>query len=168
MLTLGKACTHDRISVVRKALQDHPNWLDKRSVKGESCLHVAGILGSVEVTELLLQQGANPNIRSTYELGLRMHPLSWNVYGGHVEVAKLLLQNGADVNLDVDKMDYSGGKITVLDILENILQGTKASENGGDGNSSSNSQYYQMKSLLTQYNAKRYSELESGLDGSEL
>ena len=79
-----QVCTEGKLDTLKEILASHPDWVNKRSDQGESCLHVAGILGQEEVTTAILKAGGDPNIRSTYEQGLRMHPLSWNVYHGHV------------------------------------------------------------------------------------
>ena len=38
-----------------------------RTENGETCLHLTGIYGALEVTKLLLKRGADPNVRSTFE-----------------------------------------------------------------------------------------------------
>lgn len=107
------ACSGGKVDEVKAFLKEHPDWSNACTPEGESCLHLAAIPGSAEVTKLLLESGADPNARTTFDGGLRMHPLSWNVYGGHFENVKLLLENGAEVNADVDSGD--GSIITVLD-----------------------------------------------------
>jgi hypothetical protein len=82
-----------------------------------------------------------------------MHPLSWNVYGGHVESVKLLLQAGAHVNADVDSGDGSGTKITVLDTCTNFLE-----SNPGEDDPHVE-RFRQVHKLLLQYGAKKYAEL---------
>ena len=101
------ACSGGQFDVIRTSLEQHPSWVNSRTQQGESCLHLTGIYGHSQITRLLLVNGADPNIRSTYEEGLRMHPLSWNVYGGHYDNVQLLLEYGADVNLDFDGMGSS-------------------------------------------------------------
>lgn len=60
-----------------------------------------------------------------------MHPLSWNVYGGHHEIVRLLLKHGANLNDDIDSMYDQGGKITVLDLAEQLLDAWKEEPDGG-------------------------------------
>jgi ankyrin repeat protein len=102
--------------------------LNARTDNGEACLHLTGIYGHSEVTRLLLQKGADPNIRSTYEAGLRMHPLSWNLYGGHAENIELLLKYGADVNLDFDGMGNPVVAVTPLDVTLQLVQNEEGDE----------------------------------------
>lgn len=115
------ACSGGDVDLVAKSLTEHPDWMAARTAHGETCLHLTGIYGKAGVTALLLQRGADPNVRSTYEKGLRMHPLSWNVYGGHLENIELLLEHGADVDLDFDSMKEEGVSVTSLDVLLELL-----------------------------------------------
>lgn len=108
------------------------------------------------MTLALLQAGADPNVRSTYEHGLRMHPLSWNVYGGHATNVKLLLEFGADPNLDVDRMDSSGERETVLDIVLRILE---AFDDKKDKEDPRYAAFREIQQLLVKHGAKRYDEL---------
>jgi hypothetical protein len=75
-----------------------------------------------------LENGADPNVRSTYSEGLRMHPLSWNIYGGHHANIELLLTHGADVNLDFDAMGAAESSVTAMDV---VLQ-LRVNEEGDD------------------------------------
>ena len=75
-----------------------------------------------------------------------MHPLSWNVYGGHHKSVKLLLEHGARVNDDVDSGD--GETITALDIAHKYL-------NAEDEN------FVQTRKVLLEYGAKTFEELKA-------
>ena len=143
------ACTNGNIKLLQSLLVDHEHasWIrDGRSKQGETCLHVAGIYGQVEVTQYLLQHGSDPNVRSTYQGGLRMPPLAWNVYGGHVDAAKVLLQGGADVNLDFDDMSSPKQPVTVLDVCLQLVE-TDATR------------FEPLLQLLLEYGAKTYRQL---------
>ena len=144
------SCSGGDIEGISDFLEYHPTWVNSRTENGESCLHLAGIYGHSDVTEYMLKRGADPNIRSTYEQGLRMHPLSWNVYGGHVDNVALLLKYGADVNLDFDGMDASNAPVTVLDVVTELTK-TEA----GDAS------FVKIESILRQYGAKTMQELSS-------
>lgn len=134
----------------------HADWKDATTPEGESCLHLAAIPGSEAVTKLLLEAGANPNVRTTFQGGLRMHPLSWNVYGGHYENIKLLLEYGAQVNADVDSGD--GSIITVLDVNKKFLE---ANSNGeADPH---RERFERVQRLLLENGAKSYEELKIDL-----
>uniref|UniRef100_A0A3Q2NXV5 Kinase D-interacting substrate 220b n=1 Tax=Fundulus heteroclitus TaxID=8078 RepID=A0A3Q2NXV5_FUNHE len=54
----------------------------------------AAYKGRVEVTQLLLDNGANPNTTGQYSV----YPIIWAAGRGHGEIVQLLLQHGAKVN----------------------------------------------------------------------
>jgi len=157
------ACTEGRVEHIRTELKVHPSWTNGRSPQGETCLHLAGILGQPEVTRTVLEAGGDPNVRTTFERGQRMHPLSWNVYAGHVETARVLLENGADVNLDVDLV--KGGSdvsiATPLDIINDILP---PGADAGGGDHPEARKFHEMKELLLSFGAKTYSELQNEIE----
>jgi hypothetical protein len=154
------ACTNGEMDVIEIALTEDPHYVHQKSKMGESCLHVAGIKGQTAVTQRLLLAGADPNVRSDYEHGLRMHPLSWNVYGGHVETARALLQGGADVNLDIDHMIRPTEKVTVLDLVLAMLQGYEGDEEKyKQQEDSAIGKHFRMRDLLLEFGAKRYKDL---------
>ena len=76
-----------------------------------------------------------------------MHPLSWNVYGGHVDNIQVLLENGASVNLDFDSMDKRG-PVTSLDVAVQLVE----NEAGDD-------RFQRIESLLRQHGGKTMKEL---------
>jgi ankyrin repeat protein len=148
------SCSGGKFDSVRKALREHPDWVHRRTDNGETCLHLTGIYGHAPVTSLLLESGADPNVRSTYGGGLRMHPLSWNVYGGHAENIELLLRHGADVNLDFDSMvrrgddDPAADVVTALDVVLEL----RRNEAGDD-------RFERIEQILRRYGAKTMAEL---------
>eukprot|EP00934_Nitzschia_sp_Nitz4_P007617 Nitzschia sp. Nitz4//scaffold98_size77359//13658//14296//NITZ4_005538-RA/size77359-processed-gene-0.32-mRNA-1//-1//CDS//3329560727//7607//frame0 len=144
------ACSSGDLETVQSLLTEHPSWTNARTDNGEACLHLTGIYGYPAVTEYLLLHGADPNIRSTYEQGLRMHPLSWNVYGGHVANVQLLLQHGADVNLDFDGMGSNTSKVTALDVVLELVK----NEDGDD-------RFVRLEKLLRAHGGKTIGEMEA-------
>ncbi len=144
------ACSGGLFDELKSYLKDHPQWVHARTDHGESCLHLTGIHGFSDVTEYLLVNGADPNIRSTYEHGLRMHPLSWNIYGGHVANVDLLLRHGADVNLDFDGMGESTPVVTALDVVMQLIE-----------NESEDTRFVHLEQILRRYGAKTMDELKA-------
>lgn len=126
------------------------DWISATTDNGEACLHLAGIYGHSDVTSLLLKKGADPNIRSTWEDGLRMHPLSWNVYGGHVDNVKLLLENGANVNADFDSMVDKAESVTVTDVALKLAEVEEGDQ-----------RFKTMVSLLRKYGGKTMEEIRN-------
>jgi hypothetical protein len=161
-----QACADGSADQVKSVLESHPEWASEPSPDGETCLHVAGMLGHVDVTKVLLEAGANPDLRSDMlhaddEGGVQMHALSWHVFGGHVETVKLLLEAGADPNLLMDKLSEisadSNGHMTVLDLVEDFLEEGLKNVEGVDDQELK--PFFQMKELLLKHGAKRRDEL---------
>ena len=125
-------CSDGKVDAIKQALTEHPSWANAKTPNGESPLHLTGIFGHAKATEYLLKMGADPNVRSSWEQGLRMHPLSWNVYGGYVDNIKLLIKYGADVNADFDTMagsDENAKAVTALDIALQLASHEDDSDN---------------------------------------
>mmetsp|Transcript_5652 Transcript_5652/g.15313 ORF Transcript_5652/g.15313 Transcript_5652/m.15313 type:complete len:91 (-) Transcript_5652:1291-1563(-) len=79
-----------------------------------------------------------------------MHPLSWNVYGGHVDNIKMLLKYGADVNLDFDAMNRQQ-KVTAMDIALQLVQ-----------NESDDVRFQTIVQVLQDAGAKPYAAIVAG------
>lgn len=151
------ACSGGDTAFVTMSLKEHPEWVNAYTQNGETCLHLTGIYGADRVTEILLGNGADPNIRSTYEKGLRMHPLSWNVYGGHLANIELLLEAGADINLDFDSMKAENTPVTALDVLLELLK----NENGDE-------RFVKMEKIFRKNGAKTMEEVLKSKEEGEL
>mmetsp|Transcript_7777 Transcript_7777/g.22888 ORF Transcript_7777/g.22888 Transcript_7777/m.22888 type:complete len:178 (-) Transcript_7777:304-837(-) len=141
--------------------------------EGETGLHLVAISGKAGIARALLDAGASPNVRTTFDGGLRMHPLSWNVYAGHHEIVDMLLNGGARVNDDFDLRPDSDEKVTVLDIAER-LSSAAGSNDGGEGKAESDEKPTPFDitwELLLKRGAKPYKELhqsvEEGKGGNE-
>jgi hypothetical protein len=65
----------------------------KDDVSGSTPLHFAAENGHIEITRLLLQNGAEVNARSNYGYT----PLHWAAENGHVDILHLLVENGANL-----------------------------------------------------------------------
>lgn len=161
------ACSEGELESLEIALEEHPEFVNRQSSMGEGCLHVAAILGQTEITRTALRAGADPNMRSTFKDGLRMTPLSWNVYGGHVETARALLEGGADVNMDFDSMMNRAEAVTVLDILYDVILAVGKDEKT-DPDDPHYGKYHKMKHLLLEYGAKRHKDVLASKSEPEL
>lgn len=69
---------------------------DAFSADGFQPLGYAAFFGHLEMVRLLLEAGANPNVRSRN--GISAAPLHSALANGHKQIAKLLIESGADVN----------------------------------------------------------------------
>ena len=89
----------------------------------------------------------------SFHKGLRMHPLSWNVFGGHLENIQLLLDHKANVNADFDTMvNQKPIPVTALDIALQLEQNSD-DEDGA---------FAAMVTMLKKYGAKTIKELTGG------
>mmetsp|Transcript_28328 Transcript_28328/g.77769 ORF Transcript_28328/g.77769 Transcript_28328/m.77769 type:complete len:267 (+) Transcript_28328:185-985(+) len=192
------ACTHGPTDRVVELLHRHPTWTRGTSSDGETCLHVAGIYGQAAVTRAVLEfrsdeadpdndndddnnddstnfLPADPNVRTTYDQGLRMTPLAWNVYAGHVETARVLLEHGADPNLDFDGSRAAGTaaaasdasdtvptQITCLDVVQQMLSYSGDDNDSGDDPNHNNNnphnvdKFRLLEELLLAHGAKTF------------
>lgn len=153
------ACSGGDFSTAKTLLEKDPSLVHKTTASGEHCLHLCAIEGATDIVKLLLDAGADPDIRSTWPQGLRMHPLSWSTFYGRHEIVELLLKHGADVNADFDlgTLDDFGAnkKGTVLDVIEQILLGL---EDKGEKD-----RFLKTRNVLVQYGAARYAPVEQEL-----
>ena len=78
-----------------KELVDHKADVNVRNAKGDTLLITATLRGDLEMAKLLIQGGADVNLKSS-EDGLT--PLMVAVYNGDMKMIDLLLKNKADVN----------------------------------------------------------------------
>jgi ankyrin repeat protein len=126
------ACSDGELSKIETLLEKDLSLVHKTTKDGEHCLHLSALGGNAEIVKLLLGKGADPDVRSSWEGGMRMHPLSWSTFYGRYEIIELLLEAGADVNADFafgaknDDGKFEVG--TVLDVVEQILLGAKDQE----------------------------------------
>ncbi len=151
------ACSGGDFGLIKSLLEKDSSLVHKTTQNGEHCLHLCAISGNSDIVQLLLDAGADPNIRSSWVKGLRMHPLSWNTFYGRHEIVELLLKYGADVNADFDlgKEDVLGGGVakgTVLDVVEGILLGINDEEE--------KDRFLKTRNVLVKNGAARYGPVE--------
>lgn len=102
------AAMHNKLDEVKLLLEHNtdPNFI---GWSGKAPLHSAVAEKHVEIVQILLQNGADPNIESH---GDYLRPLHYAAEADHLEILNLLLENGADPNLK----DSRG--LTPLDIAK--------------------------------------------------
>jgi N-acyl-D-amino-acid deacylase len=79
-----------------KLLLEHGADARSRNAAGATPLHVAAARGDAKSATLLLDAGADPNVR---DVALGRTPLHWAAQAGSAEVVALLLARGADPNV---------------------------------------------------------------------
>mmetsp|Transcript_3557 Transcript_3557/g.7196 ORF Transcript_3557/g.7196 Transcript_3557/m.7196 type:complete len:201 (-) Transcript_3557:205-807(-) len=148
------------LSIVKDLLSQDESLAHTTTNDGEHCLHLSALGGNEELVQLLLEKGADPNIRSTFVHGLRMHPLSWSVYYGRYKIIELLLKHGADVNADFDvkRGPDEVQPVTALDVVEEILLQIE------DGDENTRERFIETRNVLVRNGARRYIS-EYGADG---
>jgi hypothetical protein len=70
----------------------------KDDVNGWTPLHCAALNGHIEISRLLLQNGADVNLKSNDGFT----PLHWAASHGHIDILHLLVENGADLEAQED------------------------------------------------------------------
>ena len=86
------ACSGGEFQTVKTLLEKDPSLVHTTTKDGEHCLHLSALSGNAEIVALLLDLKADPDVRSNWESGLRMHPLSWSTFYGRHEIIELLLK----------------------------------------------------------------------------
>lgn len=161
-----QACAHGNLDKIHGILHYHPKYINQYSDEsGETCLHVAAILGQTEVTRIILSEfHGNPNVRSQFkDGGHRMTPLGWNIYHGHYDTIKAMIQYSSqtDINLDVDSMIFPGKIVTPLDMVYHVLPNNHLHDNHEPitGNQRVET-FYKIKELLLNHGAKTYGQIQ--------
>src|SRR5262249_54936765 len=101
------ACHTGDIDRVRELLQQDPSLANKLGshegyyLGAGAPLSNAAAVGRMDIVQLLLDHGADPNLREE-QIAPRGKALYSAVYHGHYEIAKLLLERGAFPNQPVE------------------------------------------------------------------
>lgn len=101
------ACAIGDIDRVTELLDEDPSLVNKLSdyvtyyIGSGSPLKNAASRGHIDIVQLLLDRGADPNLPEEH-IAPRGHALHSAVYNGHIEIVKLLLAYGAYPNVPVE------------------------------------------------------------------
>jgi uncharacterized protein len=96
-LSVFEAAAFGRIERLRSILAKDPSQATELSDDGFSALHLAVFAEQQDAAQLLIDRGADVNVRSTGEIA-RVPPLGTAAFIRSVPLARLLLDAGADVN----------------------------------------------------------------------
>ena len=91
---LHSACKNGQSLLVKNLLKAKVN-INALDSEGLSPLHLAVIEGHIEVTNLLINEGANIEIK---DLKCGSSPLLYACQNGRLKIVKILLEKGADIN----------------------------------------------------------------------
>lgn len=92
--TLANLIIQQQIDSLKQVLQNNPVDLSQRDEYGFTPLTESAIVNNIEIAQLLLDTGANPN--DTDQTGGTA--IYWAVENNNLELCKLLLKHGADPN----------------------------------------------------------------------
>gem|GEM_PF-1314161 len=93
-------------------------------------LHIAALWGDVEIVEVLLKRGADPNVKDDNG----QTPLHIAAQEGHVDVVRVLLERGADPRIADNgghiPLDYAKDS-TIRSLLESAMRSNELSDSEG-------------------------------------
>jgi ankyrin repeat protein len=112
-LDIFEASVLGKLGQVRSLIGQDPSLVNSYSPDGFTPVALAAYLGQKDVTEYLLEKGANVNAMAENATGFT--PLTGAIANNHLEISKVLVNRGADVN-----HRYEGG---VTPLMEASLNG---------------------------------------------
>jgi len=151
-MSIQTAARRGNLKEVERQLALGVNVNSRHFFTRDTALIEAAYNGHVEIVKLLIERGANVNLKGEAWYG----PLHAAAMGGHVEIVKLLLEHGADVNIFSHNKPLHdaamNGHIEVAEIL--IAYGADMNAKGTDeytplGTAVSNRQVEMVKYLLS-------------------
>src|SRR4029077_4561176 len=112
VLDIFEASVLGKIENVRNLIQRDHSLVDSYSPDGFTPVALAAYLGQKDVTEYLLEEGANVNAIAKNATGFT--PLTGAIANNHVEISKILVKRGANVN-----HRYEGGVTPLMEASMN-------------------------------------------------
>ncbi len=95
-INLFEAAASGNVPRLQACIEQNPNGVDVFSADGFTALGYAAFFGHLESVELLLESGADPNLKSNNKESVP--PLNSAVANGSEAIVERLLQAGADPN----------------------------------------------------------------------
>jgi ankyrin repeat protein len=97
-----------------KAFLDKGVDVNAKTQYGATALAYACDKGHTELVKLLLERGANPNVRDTF---YNATPMSWAAPKGYVEIVKLLVEKGATEKGDALNVGVEKGSVELVKLV---------------------------------------------------
>jgi len=116
---LEMACSEGNEAIVKQLLDQKFIHVDHKNLYGNTCLELASTNGFTKIVNMLLERGADPNIKSKYSA------LHRACSKGYVHIVKKLVEFGSNVNAQNKYGETSliksaeSGHIEVVDVLLN-------------------------------------------------
>jgi ankyrin repeat protein len=112
MLDIFEASVLGKLERVKNLIDQEPSLVSSYSPDGFTPVALAAYLGQKDVTQYLLEKGANVNAMARNATGFT--PLTGAIANNHVEISKILVKRGADVN-----HRYEGGASPLMEASQN-------------------------------------------------
>jgi len=112
MLDIFEASVLGNLQQVKNLIDQEPSLVNSYSPDGFTPVALAAYLGQKDVTQYLLEKGANVNAMAKNATGFT--PLTGAIANNHVEISKILVKRGADVN-----HRYEGGASPLMEASQN-------------------------------------------------
>ena len=97
-LDIYEACAVGQLDTIESSLKQKPDCINQYSYDGWTPLHLAAFFGHKEAVEILLEKGADTEIRSKSNIAMGNMPLHAAVASNRKDIVKLLVEKGANVN----------------------------------------------------------------------
>lgn len=114
MNSLHKSILKKNLDIVRLVLP-YINNINNKTITGYTALQLSCSLHLIEISELLLINGAEPNV---YEFEYEIYPIFYPVIENNNKLTTLLLKYGSDIN----RQDYLGNTILHYSIINDNIE----------------------------------------------
>lgn len=99
MTSLMYAICANNLDIVKLLLEANSSTIDIQDSSGRTALHFAVEYGSEVITEMLLQNGGNPNIQNHQGFTPLMALMWLKNIENYIQIMKILVSHGTDVNV---------------------------------------------------------------------